>query len=153
MPDPQGLLVTPVGFRTDGSIHAFELDASDRLKIAVIPNAIYDSTGLTQLLIDNTATNAEVTVYTVPAAKTAYLTDIWMSLVNGAAANATCVCRIYNAVPTLVYSQYLVLAAGGLQSVADPQAVPLRLLTGWSVRVFSSLALAVARVAIKGYEL
>jgi len=32
MADPKGNLVTPVGFRSDGSIHALELDDSDRLK-------------------------------------------------------------------------------------------------------------------------
>ena len=35
MADPKGVLVVPVGFRSDGSIHAFELDSSDRLKVVV----------------------------------------------------------------------------------------------------------------------
>ena len=35
MADPKGLLVVPVGFRADGSIHALELDTSDRLKVLV----------------------------------------------------------------------------------------------------------------------
>jgi hypothetical protein len=35
MAEPKGLLVVPVGFRSDGSIHALELDASDRLKVLV----------------------------------------------------------------------------------------------------------------------
>ena len=35
MADPKGNLVTPVGFRADGSIHAFELDTSDRLKVLI----------------------------------------------------------------------------------------------------------------------
>lgn len=34
MADPKGNLVTPVGFRSDGSIHALELDNTDQLKIA-----------------------------------------------------------------------------------------------------------------------
>lgn len=33
MADPKGNLVTPVGHRSDGSIHALELDNSDRLKV------------------------------------------------------------------------------------------------------------------------
>ena len=35
MADPKGVLVVPVGFRSDGSIHALELDNSDRLKVLV----------------------------------------------------------------------------------------------------------------------
>jgi hypothetical protein len=35
MADPKGLLVVPVGFRSDGSIHALELDNSDRLKVLI----------------------------------------------------------------------------------------------------------------------
>lgn len=33
MSSPKGKLVTPVGFRSDGSVHALELDNSDRLKV------------------------------------------------------------------------------------------------------------------------
>lgn len=35
MADPKGLLVVPVGYRADGSIHALELDNSDRLKVLI----------------------------------------------------------------------------------------------------------------------
>ena len=35
MAEPKGFLVVPVGFRVDGSIHALELDTSDRLKVLV----------------------------------------------------------------------------------------------------------------------
>lgn len=35
MADPKGNLVTPVAHRSDGSIHALELDDSDRLKVLV----------------------------------------------------------------------------------------------------------------------
>jgi hypothetical protein len=35
MADPKGLLMVPVAFRSDGSIHALELDTSDRLKVVV----------------------------------------------------------------------------------------------------------------------
>lgn len=37
MADPKGMLVVPVGFRLDGSIHALELDNSDRLKVFIDP--------------------------------------------------------------------------------------------------------------------
>lgn len=35
MADPKGLLFVPVAFRSDGSIHALELDNSDRLKVVI----------------------------------------------------------------------------------------------------------------------
>lgn len=35
MADPKGFLVVPVAYRADGTIHALELDTSDRLKVLV----------------------------------------------------------------------------------------------------------------------
>ena len=35
MADPKGNLVTPVGHRSDGTIHSLELDNSDRLKVLI----------------------------------------------------------------------------------------------------------------------
>lgn len=35
MAEPKGLLITPLGFRADGTLHALELDNSDRLKVLI----------------------------------------------------------------------------------------------------------------------
>jgi len=37
MAEPKGNLVVPIGFRADGSLRAFELDNSDRLKVLIDP--------------------------------------------------------------------------------------------------------------------
>lgn len=51
MGEPKGKLVTPVGFRSDGSVHAFELDASDRLKVLL--DAITSALEVTQTIPAN----------------------------------------------------------------------------------------------------
>lgn len=51
MAEPKGLLVVPVGFRTDGSLHALELDNSDRLKVLI--DSITGSVIVTQTTPDN----------------------------------------------------------------------------------------------------
>jgi len=70
MADPKGLLVVPVGFRSNGSLHAFEMDNSDRLKISPFnPSAWEKRVSVVQTTISVGAGNTNVTSAAVPASK------------------------------------------------------------------------------------
>ena len=89
MADPKGLLVVPVAFRADGSIHALELDNSDRLKVLVdsitgtvtidgVSQYIFRPAQRNTFFINGTlpAGTSNQTVLTVPAGETHRYTTV-----------------------------------------------------------------------------
>jgi len=106
MADPKGNLVTPVGFRADGSIHALELDDSDRLKVildAITGNITVDGLSpsifrpvASHVRLDNIALPAGASIQsilTVPANQIYRLTGLSLIYV-GTVAGVTMTARI-----------------------------------------------------------
>lgn len=64
-------------------------DAQGRLQVHTCPHAIWQATGVTQVLKRVSANNAITIIYTVPSGKTFYLCNMHMSGVNAGGALAT----------------------------------------------------------------
>ena len=195
MADPKGFLVVPVGFRADGTIHALELDTSDRLKVLVDaitgsvivtqttpanlltgihgwdgdswekvrihqegaisvanhPEEFWRETDHIQIFASGNANNAEVTIYTVPAAKRGFITSMTLSVQNVGAGVTTGQFRIYDAVPALVHSWLMDVNTTNLMSVAPSFTVPIYLQAGWTVRAYSPNANVYSKISIHGF--
>lgn len=92
MADPKGNLVVPVAFRSDGSLHALELDDDDQLKVAAIVRAqdgdkIFSLASIVEEQIADAALGAgsnDVDGTAVPAGKIHVITAISIVLIGTA---------------------------------------------------------------------
>ena len=149
---PKGNLVTPVAYRSDGAIRAFELDDDDHLLVNAGFTNDFDLISITQILSSGQALNNEVVIYTAGAGKTGFIDLLQIDNQNTAAAMAASNIRVYNAVPALVTTFLASTNAGVGQFTSVPFPKPLILIAGWSIRVFSPLAGFYARCTIHGFE-
>lgn len=117
MADPKGLLVVPIGYRADGSLHALELDDSDRLKVLIdsvtgtlIVNgpspSVLNPTGInTRYENLNLPAGASVqTIFTVPANQTYQLTT-FVQRYTGTVAGVSVTARIEDGATILQFFQ------------------------------------------------
>ena len=163
-PVPKGNLVTPVAFNPSDALGVFNVDSSGNLKVTiagetvtvsatVLPHDVYNQSGVTQKLADNTANNATVTVYTVTTGKTLYLNSLHITLVttNAGITVGTLVIANASAVAQITYGLYAVL--NSLSIVSIPFPVPMQLGSAWTIKITSPDLTTSIKAAIHGYEL
>ena len=132
MADPKGLLVVPVAFRADGTIHALELDTSDRLKViidAVTGNITVDGQSPSifrpisspifyQNLVLAAGTNT-LSIYTIPASQGFRLTT-WSMAYVGTVAGVTIQGAVVNGADNVRFASQVAPVSGQLfPSVVD----------------------------------
>lgn len=152
MADPKGNLVTPVGHRSDGSIHSLELTNSDELKTYSTPLIYSDVISVTQIIKEGLALNNTVTLHTVTAGKTFYLTSISFSMDNSGAAASRGWLYIRDAADTIV-ATWAAICHNGL-SVAQviPFSIPIPIAAGYDLTIQSFAATIQVEVTITGFE-
>lgn len=130
MADPKGYLVVPVAFRTDGSLHALELDNSDRLKVlvdSITGTVMVDgaSGSLFRPVPNNTnklnlslpAGNSTQTVLTVPANQNWRMTFFSHRYV-GTVASVTLISDVVIGADTMPFLSTPIVTSGTIYTIA-----------------------------------
>jgi hypothetical protein len=175
MADPKGLLVVPVGFRADGTIHALELDNSDRLKVIIdsvpaplssltfdedgnltvssLPHDVFKLSTVTQVAKQNSATNTTNIIHTVTAGKTFYMTSLFVRIFNGGGGISAGELHVRDVADAIQYYWRIAGAVNAITNEAIGFFTPISIPAGYDICVKSHLAGLEADATITGYEL
>lgn len=131
----------------------FHIDASGRSYPVIFPHEAHLLPGSNQILKYGEANNATNTIYTVTAGKVFYMTSIFCHISNASAVGGAVTVELHNAIPSKQMEWKNAAVAGALNVFSIGFAVPIKVDTGWSVKIVSSVLNQYIRASITGYEI
>jgi hypothetical protein len=145
----RAISVTLEGQVTDIDVNLSSSDIS--LPIQNYPHTIYTLLNAEQVMKFGEAQNSAVSLYTVPAGKTLYLSSVFAHIYNASGSSNVADVAVYDGLGVKQIHWRLATTPSGIVTAAIPFATPVKVQQYWSVGLFSPASAVYIRGSFVGY--